>query len=72
MHALSHLLLYIIYVFVTANFDKFWAVNKKLMLNLRGEHTPFQHIPFCAYRVSMQTSSDYTCVMTLFFVITVG
>ena len=36
----------------SGNFDEFWSVNKRFMLNSRSEHEPFKSIPFCIYRVS--------------------
>jgi autophagy-related protein 5 len=32
------------------NYDEFWAVSKKMMLNTRSEHEPFRNIPFCIYQ----------------------
>ena len=32
------------------NFEDFWTVNKKMMLNARAEHEPFRNVPFCIYQ----------------------
>ena len=39
-------------VVYSVNFDDFWSINRKLMLNARSDHEPFKKIPIAIYRVS--------------------
>lgn len=41
-------------------YNEFWGVNKKFMLNSRSVSEPFKNIPFCIYRVSIATQSEST------------
>lgn len=36
------------------NFDDFWSINRKLMLNARSDHEPFKKIPVAIYREGQQ------------------
>ena len=48
------------HMFAAGNFEDFWTVNKKMMLNARAEHEPFRNVPFCIYQVCSDDCNSFS------------